>query len=213
MKTVRIKDNVVVEVIPLYALPVEKWYGHEFAIQCKEAPDCVEQNWIYDPETLEFSAPVLYQPPAQLREEAYNTQAIIEYGGEMLTVVKATQLWQYYTAEGDNDKIQELVNLITKAKIAIWKQYPDVEGKINETISNDKIASNIYTGTGLYGEANPNSIHPNIQAKVLMIFQNDQILLTLSRTEAIEEPFTWFASSAKEQCNENGIIYNWIAIS
>lgn len=151
--------------------------------------------------------------PAQLREEAYNTQAIIEWGGEMLTVAKATQLWKHYTVEGDNDKIQELVNLITKAKIAIWKQYPDIEGKINETISNDKIASNTYTGTGLYGEANPNSIHPNIQAKILIISQNGQTLLTLSRTEATDEPFTWFASSAKEQCNENGLIYNWIVIS
>ena len=128
MKTVRIKDNVVVEVIPLYALPVEKWYGHEFAIQCKEAPDCVEQNWIYDPETLEFSAPVLYQPPAQLREEAYNTQAIISFGGEMLTVTQASQKWQYYAAEGNTAKTDALTALIADAKASIREQYPDEEG-------------------------------------------------------------------------------------
>ena len=81
------------------------------------------------------------------------------------------------------------------------------------TTTSTEIASGTYTGTGLYGETNPNSVRPNIQAKVLMIFQNDQILLTLSRAEATDEPFTWSASSAKEQCNENGFIYNWIAIS
>ena len=38
-------DKVVVEVIPDYALPVEKWYGKEFAAQCVEAPDEVEPGW------------------------------------------------------------------------------------------------------------------------------------------------------------------------
>ena len=83
-----------------------------------------------------------------------------------------------------------------------------------KTLTNsDKVNSGIYTGTGLYGEANPNFIRPNIQAKVLMIIQNNETILTLTRTEPIDEPFTWFASSAKEQCNENGLAYNWIAVS
>ena len=77
----------------------------------------------------------------------------------------------------------------------------------------DKVNSGTYTGTGLYGEANPNFIRPNIQAKVLMIIQNNETILTLTRTEPTDEPFTWFASSAKEQCNENGLVYNWIAVS
>lgn len=54
MKTVRLKNNIVVETIPEYALPVEKWYGKEFASQCMEAPDNVEQGWIYDEQTGEF---------------------------------------------------------------------------------------------------------------------------------------------------------------
>ena len=83
-----------------------------------------------------------------------------------------------------------------------------------KTLTNsDKINSGTYTGTGLYGESNPNSIRPNIQAKVLMIIQNNETILTLSRTESTNEPFVWFASSAKEQCNENGLDYNWIAVS
>lgn len=145
MKIVYVKENVVQEIIPEYALPVDKWYSAEFADKCVEAPDDVEQRWVYDPETGIFLAP------------------------------------------------------------------PEPEPEIIP--SSTEIISGTYIGTGSYGEANPNSIHPNIQAKVLMIFQNDKTLLTLSRTEATDKPFTWFASSAKEQCNENGINYNWIAIS
>lgn len=50
MKIVRLKDNVVIEIIPDYALPVDVWYGEEFAEQCVEAPDNVEQHWTYDGE-------------------------------------------------------------------------------------------------------------------------------------------------------------------
>lgn len=47
MKTVRLANDVVVEIIPDYALPVEKWYGENFAKQCVEAPDDVEQGYVY----------------------------------------------------------------------------------------------------------------------------------------------------------------------
>lgn len=57
MKTVKLKDNIVAEVIPDYALPVEKWYGADFAAQCVEVPEEVEQLWMYDPATGAFSAP------------------------------------------------------------------------------------------------------------------------------------------------------------
>lgn len=62
MKTVRLKNNVVFEIIPEYALPVEKWYGAEFAAECMEAPDEVEQHWVYDPETGVFSEPTEPDP-------------------------------------------------------------------------------------------------------------------------------------------------------
>ena len=87
------------------------------------------------------------------------------------------------------------------------------EYDIKPTTDSDKVNSGTYTGTGLYGESNPNSIRPNISAKVLMIIQNNETVFTLSRTESTDEPFVWFASSAKEQCNENGLAYNWIAVS
>lgn len=57
MKTVRIEDGIVVEVIPEYALPVDKWYGAAFAAQCMEAPDEVEQHWTYDPKTGTWAEP------------------------------------------------------------------------------------------------------------------------------------------------------------
>lgn len=46
MKVVRLSGNIVAEIIPDYALPVEKWYGKEFAALCVEAPDDVEQHWV-----------------------------------------------------------------------------------------------------------------------------------------------------------------------
>ena len=46
MKIVRLDGNTVREVIPEYALPVEKFYGAAFAAQCVEAPDYVDQRWI-----------------------------------------------------------------------------------------------------------------------------------------------------------------------
>lgn len=54
---VRVKDGIVVEIIPEYALPVEYWYGANFAKECVEAPDEVEQGWLYDAESGEFSPP------------------------------------------------------------------------------------------------------------------------------------------------------------
>lgn len=66
--------------------------------------------------------------PAQLREEAYNTHAVIPWDGEMLTVTEASQKWQYYAAEGNTAKTDALTALIAEAKASIREQYPDEEG-------------------------------------------------------------------------------------
>lgn len=129
MKTVRLKDNIVVEIIPDYALPVAKWYGAAFAAECVEAPDEVAEHWVYDPESGIFTEPVTATPaPAEQRENAYNTQAIIEWEGGMLTVTQAATKWQYYAAEADTAKADELTALISAAKQTIREQYPDEEG-------------------------------------------------------------------------------------
>ena len=64
MKIARIENNVVVEIIPTYALPVEKWYGTQFAASCKEVPDNVEPNYVYDPKTDSYQPPVVEDPSA-----------------------------------------------------------------------------------------------------------------------------------------------------
>ena len=73
----------------------------------------------------------VYAPPpppaSHLREEAYNTQTIISFGGEMLTVTQASQKWQYYAAEGNTDKTDALTAMIAEAKASIREQYPDSE--------------------------------------------------------------------------------------
>ena len=63
--------------------------------------------------------------PTQQRENAYNTQKIISFDGEVLTVTQASQKWQYYAAEGNTIKPDELTELIAEAKAKIRGQYPD----------------------------------------------------------------------------------------
>ena len=76
---------------------------------------------------VEIPVPVVEEPsPAEQREAAYNTEAIIEWDGEMITVTQAAQLWQYYAAEG-NEKAGELTALIAEAKRTIREKYPDAE--------------------------------------------------------------------------------------
>ena len=65
--------------------------------------------------------------PAQKREDAYNTQPIVEWEGEPLTITQAATKWQYYAAEG-SDKADELQELIATAKQTIRIHYPDKEG-------------------------------------------------------------------------------------
>ena len=71
-----------------------------------------------EPATVELS-------PAQQREEAYNTLAVIEWEGDKLTVTRAAQLWQYYAAEGDTEQAAALTALIAQAKKEIRAQWPD----------------------------------------------------------------------------------------
>lgn len=58
MKTVRLINNEVIEIIPEYGKPVADWYGPEFAAQCREAPEYVMQHWRYDPESGSFLEPL-----------------------------------------------------------------------------------------------------------------------------------------------------------
>ena len=68
--------------------------------------------------------------PSKQREEAYNTQAVISFESEMLTVTQASQKWQYYAAEGNTAKTDELTALISEAKASIREQFPDEEANV-----------------------------------------------------------------------------------
>lgn len=69
MKTVRLQHNVVAEIIPWYALPVDAWYPPEFCDQCREAPDEVQQGYAYGSETGAYTAPEAEQEPEPTAEE------------------------------------------------------------------------------------------------------------------------------------------------
>lgn len=77
----------------------------------------------YDAYQAEHPAP---EPPtpAEQREEAYNTEEIIDWDGGKITVTAAAQLWEYYAAEG-SEKAETLTHLIAEAKADIRERYPD----------------------------------------------------------------------------------------
>lgn len=62
--------------------------------------------------------------PSVMRENAYNTEMIILWDDNYITVTKASQLWQYYAAEGSL-KASILQELIADAKMDIRLKYPD----------------------------------------------------------------------------------------
>ena len=82
---------------------------------------CKENNFTY--EMQQDPAPT--QPtPAELREQAYETEPLIEWQGELLTVDAANDLWLKYSAEG-SEVADTLSTLIAAAKAHIRELYPD----------------------------------------------------------------------------------------
>lgn len=85
---VRLDNNIVTEIIPDYALPVEKWFGEEFAAQCVEAPDYVTQNMWYYPEDGSFKEyipekePYVPSPIEQLQKENLLLKAQMQFHTE-----------------------------------------------------------------------------------------------------------------------------------
>ncbi len=65
--------------------------------------------------------------PAELREKAYETEKLIEWDGNMLTVDEANKMFLRYDAEGYTEKSAALTTLIAHAKAEIRARYADVE--------------------------------------------------------------------------------------
>ena len=91
--------------------PAREYHENTHAVLSYNETDGI--HWEYIPYT-----------PKELRERVYETEKIISYDGDMLTVDEANRKWQEYQAEG-NSKANELTTLIANAKAMIREQYPD----------------------------------------------------------------------------------------
>lgn len=77
----------------------------------------------YSPEKGIYWEYVPYTP-RENREHAYETEKVITFDGETMTVDEANKRWQEYQAE-NNAKSAELTALIAAAKAAVRERYPD----------------------------------------------------------------------------------------
>ena len=84
--------------------------------------------WTETEPPAEEPAPAPEMTPAEQRERAYDTEPCVVWGGDMLTVTDAAQVWAYYAAEGRTDKTNMLTALIAAAKVEIRAKYPDSTG-------------------------------------------------------------------------------------
>ena len=101
----------------------------------KEFADSIGAKEYYEGAAIgdEYNPPEPEGPtPSELREEAYNTQKIISWDGEMITVTEASQLWQYYSVEKDTEKTELLSQLVIEAKTKIREQYPDEDTSVTD---------------------------------------------------------------------------------
>jgi len=75
----------------------------------------------------EIDADAVESTPEERRQQAYQTEQIIEWYGDMITVDRAKDLWLYYAAEGYPKEIitDELEPKIHFAKEDIRARYPD----------------------------------------------------------------------------------------
>ena len=121
MKIARINSNIIEEIIPSYALPVEKWYGENFASLCEEVPDEAQVGWIKK-EGIWIENII---PNSEIREYEYEHRKCIEWNGEMLTIDEANKMYWEYMIENRTDITDELQAKIIAAKQAIREEYPD----------------------------------------------------------------------------------------
>lgn len=86
MKYLYLVDNIVSEIIPeenpiFPGVPVDQRYAPDFVAKLKEVSDetTVEQNWIYNPDTDTFSAPVEPNPKPSNNYTVTNEEAEAAY--------------------------------------------------------------------------------------------------------------------------------------
>ena len=208
MKTVLLKENVVYEIIPDYALPVEKWYGFEFATQCINAPDEVEQNWVYDPETGRFSALDAYKATLPDPTDSIKAEKITEikkdcedyiYAGTSVTYADGTTEHFTYTL-ADQSNISEMFTAI----MAGATEYPyHADGEICKIYTKEQIVT-IYGTLSLF-KTEATTYHNSLKAQINAMTDADAILATkFKETELTGEYLTNYnemMASAQTQLN------------
>lgn len=88
----------------------------------------------YSPEKGVYWEYIPYTP-RELRERAYETEKVITFEDELMTVDEANKRWQEYQAE-NNTKSSELTALIAAAKAAVRERYPDETAEYAENSEN-----------------------------------------------------------------------------
>lgn len=82
-------------------------------------------SWLF----INTPKPVQPEPqvlsPRERRELTYETEPLIAYESEQITVDEANKLFLQYAAEGNNSKCSQLQQLIREAKTTIRNTYPD----------------------------------------------------------------------------------------
>lgn len=79
MHVVRLDStDIVAEVIPDYALPVEDWFGEAFAANCMVAPNEVVEGYFFNRATGQFMTPD--HAPVKITVEVLHEQVQEEIG-------------------------------------------------------------------------------------------------------------------------------------
>ena len=89
-------------------------------------------SWLLTNIPLPEPQPEPVLSPKEQRERAYETEPLIEYDGDMITVDEANKLFLQYSAEGNTQKYMDLQILIGRAKADVRARFPDGEETTNE---------------------------------------------------------------------------------
>ena len=114
--------------------PVTVYADNDFELHVYTPGDFLRQeitdgSWLLT--NISLPQPVAPEPqvlsPRERREQAYETEPLIAYDGDMITVDEANKLFLQYSAEGNTQKYMDLQILIGRAKAAVRARFPDGE--------------------------------------------------------------------------------------
>lgn len=108
-----------------------------FAMQSFAPGDFLRQeitdgSWLLTNTPVPTPQPEPVLTPKERRERTYETEPLIEYDGDMITVDDANKLFLQYSAEGNTQKYMDLQILIGRAKADVRARFPDGEETTHE---------------------------------------------------------------------------------